>query len=97
MATYIIHIILFRCEYATYVYIGDHSAMVKHGLDTSMGSGGAPIFKEHDGKLCLIAMHIGIHVEHESVQYKYGVLISEVLKDIMKKPHSSSKMAFSVK
>ena len=83
--------------------IDSSSAVVKHGLNTSVGSQGSPIFKECDGKLCLIAMHIGIAVDKKDnntgntnqgvVACKCGVLISEILKNIQGKSHNRGKMA----
>ena len=72
------------------MYAGENSAVLKYRMNTSNGSGGSPVFKERKGKLCLIAMHIG---KVKSAKFNCGVLISEVLKDIKGKQHSSSKIA----
>lgn len=63
--------------------------MLKYKMNTSQGSGGAPIFKEHNGKLRLIAIHIG---NEKTAKYNCGVRMSEVLKDIKGQEHSRSKI-----
>ena len=65
-----------------------NSAMIQYRMNTFKGSGGSPIFKERNGELCLIAMHIG---NQGSKKFNFGVRISEVLKDIKGKDHSPSK------
>ena len=70
--------------------IDENSAVVKYRLNTAMGSGGAPIFKERNGEICLIAMHIGYQ---NTRKFNFGVRISEVLKDIKGEKHCSSKTA----
>ena len=62
--------------------------MIQYRMNTFKGSGGSPIFKERNGELCLIAMHIG---NQGSKKFNFGVRISEVLKDIKEKDHSPSK------
>ena len=75
------------CIYTTYV--DESSAILKYRMNTCLGSGWAPVFKERNGKLRLIAMHVGYE---KSTKCNCGVLISEVLKDIKGKKHSSSKI-----
>ena len=66
-----------------------NSAVLKYRLNTALGSGGGPIFKERNGELCLIGMHIG---NQNTRNFNFGVRISEVLKSIKGEKHSSSKM-----
>jgi len=77
---------------AIYVCADPNSALLKYRMDTSMGSGGAPVFKENNGKLCLVAMHVG-NDGSKPFKYNCGVLMSEVLKHMKKDKHSSSKIA----
>ena len=73
------------------MYADENSAMLKYRMCTYNGSGGSPVFKECKGKLSLIAMHIG---KVKSAKFNCGVLITEVMKDLKGKKHSSSKIAY---
>lgn len=75
------------------MYVDSKSAMLKYRMDTSVGSGGAPVFKEKNGKLYLVAMHIG-NDGSRPFNYNCGVLMSEVLKHMKKEQHTSSKIAY---
>ena len=79
-------------RYTFVLPVDNDSAVLKYRMNTSKGSGGAPIFKENGGKLYPIAMHIG---SEKSAKHNFGVLMSEVLNDIKGKPYSSSELACS--
>ena len=71
----------------------ESSAMLKYRLNTSLGSGGSPVFKERNGELCLIAIHVG---NQGSRKFNFGVRMSEVLKDIKGEKHSLSKNSIKI-
>jgi len=64
--------VLFLCSFSL---IPVQSAKLMYRMDTSNGSEGAPIFKEVNNEIRLIAMHTENH----------GVLISKIVEHMMKK------------